>query len=79
MDGRDYDGMSGIGAPFPVSLDFQPAYKTFIPIEIPPGTWYDVRYVAYNRVIEVETQFIGIELDAAAVAAMITFRDYVAP
>ena len=57
LDGRDYDGISGIGAPFPVSLNYQPAYKSFIPIEIPPGTWYDVRYVAYNRVIEIETQF----------------------
>jgi len=57
LDGRDYDGISGIGAPFPVSLNYQPAYKSFIPIEIPPGTWYDVRYVAYNRVVEVETQF----------------------
>ncbi len=57
LDGRDYDGISGIGAPFPVSKNYQPAYKSFIPIEIPPGTWWDVRYIAYNRVVEIDTTF----------------------
>jgi hypothetical protein len=81
LDGRDYDGISGIGAPFPVSLNYQPAYKTFIPIEIPPGTWYDVRYIAYNRVVEIETQFTACTTptDVAGVGDMITFLDYVKP
>jgi len=74
-------GISGIGAPFPVSLNYQPAYKTFIPIEIPPGTWYDVRYIAYNRVVEIETQFTACTTptDVAGVGDMITFLDYVKP
>ena len=60
LDGRDYDGMSGIAAPYPISTAYQPAYKTKIPIEVPPGTWWDIRYVAYNRVIDVPTTFAGV-------------------
>ena len=54
----DIDGISGIYAPFPVSKNYQPAYKSFIPIEIPPETWWDVRYIAYNRVVEIDTLFL---------------------
>lgn len=58
LDGRDYDGVSGICAPYPLSLDYQVAYKTFIPIEVPSGTWWDIRYIAYNRVIDVPLNFV---------------------
>ena len=36
LDGRDYDGMSGIAAPYPISTRYQPGYRSKIPIEIPP-------------------------------------------
>ena len=59
LDGRDYDGISGISAPYPVSRRYQVAYKTFIPIEIPPGTWWDVRYICYNRIVDIPLTFSG--------------------
>ena len=59
LDGRDYDGISGIGAPYPISRSYQPAYRTKIPIEIPPGRWWDIRYIAYNRILEIPDAFVG--------------------
>lgn len=59
LDGRDYVGMSGIGAPYPISTDYQPAYRSKIPIEVPPGTWWDIRYIAYNRIIDIPDAFTG--------------------
>lgn len=59
LDGRDYDGMSGIGAPYPISTRYQPGYRSKIPIEIPPGTWWDVRYIAYNRILDIPDTFVG--------------------
>ena len=59
LDGRDYDGISGIGAPYPISRSYQPAYRTKIPIEIPPGRWWDIRYIAYNRIIDIPDAFTG--------------------
>jgi hypothetical protein len=59
LDGRDYDGMSGIGAPYPISRSYQPAYRTKIPIEIPPGRWWDIRYIAYNRILDIPDAFTG--------------------
>jgi len=59
LDGRDYDGISGIGAPYPISLNYQPAYRTKIPIEVQPGTWWDIRYIAYNRIIDIPDAFVG--------------------
>ena len=59
LDGRDYDGISGIGAPYPISRSYQPAYRTKIPIEITPGRWWDIRYIAYNRIIDIPDAFTG--------------------
>ncbi len=59
LDGRDYDGISGIGAPYPISRNYQPAYRTKIPIEIPPGRWWDIRYIAYNRILDIPDTFSG--------------------
>jgi len=59
LDGRDYDGISGIGAPYPISRSYQPAYRTKIPIEIPPGRWWDIRYIAYNRILDIPDAFTG--------------------
>ena len=59
LDGRDYDGISGIGAPYPISRNYQPAYRTKIPIEIPPGRWWDIRYIAYNRILDIPDAFTG--------------------
>ena len=59
LDGRDYDGISGIGAPYPISRSYQPAYRTKIPIEIPPGRWWDIRYIAYNRILDIPAAFTG--------------------
>ena len=59
LDGRDYDGISGIGAPYPISRNYQPAYRTKIPIEIPPGRWWDIRYIAYNRILDIPDTFTG--------------------
>ena len=59
LDGRDYDGISGIGAPYPISRNYQPAYRTKIPIEIPPGRWWDILYIAYNRILDIPDAFTG--------------------
>jgi hypothetical protein len=44
LDGRDYVGMSGTSAPYPITNSDSPVMKNWIPIEIPPGTDWDVTY-----------------------------------
>ena len=50
-DGRPALGLSGTAAPFPVSLDYGPAFKAEFDIEIPPGTDWDVTYFIANAMV----------------------------
>ena len=45
-------GIGGSTAPYPISVDYQPAYSEMIPIEIPPNTNWDVKYRIFNAVVE---------------------------
>ena len=50
-DGRPALGLSGTAAPYPVSLNFGPAFKAEFDIEIPPGTEWDVTYFISNAMV----------------------------
>jgi|TARA_R110000824_G_scaffold117025_2_gene268781 hypothetical protein len=57
LDGRDGVGMSGTAAPYPISTSASPVLKNWIPIEIPPGTDWDVTYYLSNAMISITEDF----------------------
>ena len=52
LDGRDAQGMSGTAAPYPISSTASPVLQNWIPIEIPPGTNWNVTYFISNALVE---------------------------
>jgi|TARA_R110002110_G_scaffold142711_4_gene331026 hypothetical protein len=56
-DGRPALGLSGSAAPFPVSTNFGPAFKSEFDIEIPPGTDWDVNYFMANAMVDLVELF----------------------
>jgi hypothetical protein len=57
LDGRDYVGMSGTSAPYPITNSDSPVMKNWIPIEIPPGTDWDVTYYLANALVPITEDF----------------------
>ena len=51
-DGLPADGLPGSAMPYPVSIDFSPAFTDYIPINIPPDTNWDITYFLGNAIIE---------------------------
>lgn len=51
-DGRPALGLSGTAAPYPVSIEFGPTFKSEFNIEIPPNTEWDVDYFVANAFID---------------------------
>ena len=51
-DGLPADGMPGSALPYPVSIDFSPAFTDYIPINIPPDTNWDITYFLGNAIVE---------------------------
>ena len=49
--------MSGTAAPYPISTRASPVLKNWIPIEIPPGTDWDVTYYLSNAMISITEDF----------------------
>lgn len=52
LDGRDAQGITGTAAPFPISTSDSPVMKNWIPIEIPPGTNWNITYFLANALVE---------------------------
>ena len=57
LDGRDAQGMPGTAAPYPISTNASPVLKNWIPIEIPPGTDWDVTYFLANALVPITEDF----------------------
>jgi len=51
-DGRPALGLSGTAAPYPVSIEYGPTFKSEFNIEIPPNTEWDVDYFVANAFID---------------------------
>ena len=57
LDGRPGQGLSGSAAPYPISLDYGPAFASDWDIEIPPDTDCDITYFVSNAFIDPVEKF----------------------
>lgn len=56
-DGTQSKGVSGTLAPYPIQPDFAPAFSQYLPVEIPPNTNWDIKYLISNALVDPTEDF----------------------
>ena len=70
LDGRDAEGMSGTAAPYPITTSDSPTLKNWIPIEIPPGTDWDITYFLSNALVPITEDFPQLPISTYTVTSI---------
>ena len=67
LDGRDSQGLTGTAAPYPISTSASPVLKNWIPIQIPPGTDWDITYFLGNALVPLTEDFPQLPISSFTV------------
>ena len=67
LDGRDSQGLTGTAAPYPISTTASPVLKNWIPIQIPPGTDWDITYFLGNALVPLTEDFPQLPISSFSV------------